>query len=341
MDIRLEKEITKQRENGDVPFMAPVTINLNNISTKHPSQTLSPYTTLRYKTISLPNQYLAKNMSFDISSIKGMSPFSLCRASMTVEAAILLPMFLFFFLNLFSIIEIYRLHSNLTAALRETGRDLSVYAYAYNEYFGEEQEGKELLKSVENVAFSNLYVKAQVEKLCGKEYIDRSPLYNGRAELNYLFSTILGENDEIDLVITYRVKPFNKFIGYFPDLLFNRYYGRAWTGYDVEAQQSQEKEYVFVTESAEVYHTNRDCSHLKIKIIPCFSEELKDLRNRSGEIYKPCEKCCKGNIEPVFICQYGNRFHEDKNCSGLKRTIMVMPLNEANKRYPICKECSR
>lgn len=335
MDIRMKRETKEQRENEDVSLMVPVTINTKNNSTKYPSQTLSPYTTLKYKTISLPKINNTK------SAIREMSSFSFCKAGMTVEAAILLPMLLFFFLNLFSIIEIYRLHSNLTAALRETGRELSVYAYAYREYFGEDQVEDEILKSIENVTFSNLYVRAQVEKLCGKQYLDESPLYHGRTEINYSFSTILGKEDEIDLILTYRVAPFMDIVGYFPTPVFNRYYGRAWTGYDVETKKTQDKRYVFVTESAEVYHTSRDCSHLKIKMIPCFSEELTDLRNRSGEIYKPCEKCCTGNGELFFVCQYGTRFHEDKNCSGLKRNVMVMPISEACKRYPVCKDCSR
>ena len=63
--------------------------------------------------------------------IKGISLFISKKekvpASMTVEAAIVLPLFLFFFLNLMSSIEMIRLHGNLQLALWETGNRMTVY----------------------------------------------------------------------------------------------------------------------------------------------------------------------------------------------------------------------
>ena len=69
-----------------------------------------------------------------------------------------LPLFLFCFLNLFSILNIYSLQTTLMAALRETGQDLCVYGYAY-ERMVQEEDDEGLEAFAENIAFSYSYVK--------------------------------------------------------------------------------------------------------------------------------------------------------------------------------------
>ena len=66
------------------------------------------------------------------TSMEGISLFTRFlkkryKSSMTVEASILLPLLLFFFLHLMSVVEMLRLHSKLTFALWESGNQLAVY----------------------------------------------------------------------------------------------------------------------------------------------------------------------------------------------------------------------
>jgi len=53
--------------------------------------------------------------------------FKFCPASMTMEAAVVLPLFFFFFLDLTSSIEMIRLHGNFQMALWDVGNTISVY----------------------------------------------------------------------------------------------------------------------------------------------------------------------------------------------------------------------
>lgn len=280
--------------------------------------------------------------------IKGMPPFSFGKthtgnwlASMTVEAAIVLPLFLFFMLNLLGIIEIYRLHSTLLAALRETGRELSVYAYAYKTITGEEEdEGLEAL--VENVAFSYLYVKGRVEKFAGEKYLETSPLTNGKEGIWYTDSSILQQGDIIDLVASYQISPFIGIVGFSPARFYCRYYGRAWTGYEVDPDGEggkREDAYVYVAENAEVFHLSRECSHIRLSISECEAADLEILRNEHGGRYTPCELCVISFTARFYIARSGNRYHQDLNCSGLKRTITVMLRSEAEKKYRMCSRC--
>lgn len=282
------------------------------------------------------------------SLIKRMSPFSFGKncsgsrpGSMTVEAAIVLPLFLFFLLNLLGIIEIYRLHSTLLAALRETGRELSVYAYAYKTITKEEDDdGPEAL--LENIAFSYLYVRERVEDLAGEEYLDHSPLSNGRESIWYVDSSILQQGDIIDLVASYQVSPFIGIAGFRPARFYCRYYGRAWTGYEVapEGEKDQNsEEYVYVAENAEVYHLSRECTHIRLSISECEFTDLETLRNENGSKYSPCELCVDYPDDKLYICRNGDRYHQDLNCSGLKRTVTVMLRSEAEKKYRMCGRC--
>ena len=114
---------------------------------------------------------------------------------MTVEAAILLPVLLFFFLHLFSVVEMLRLHSKITFGLWECGNQLAVYVAM----------PEELSERVPDVAVSYIYVKNRVESFLGREYLDTSPLVSGRQGLNYLASVY---NEEcIDIGVTYQVEP--------------------------------------------------------------------------------------------------------------------------------------
>ena len=54
------------------------------------------------------------------------------KAVMTVEAALVLPLFLILFMNLLSIMEVYRIHSSIAASLWEEGRKTAEYLYLKN-----------------------------------------------------------------------------------------------------------------------------------------------------------------------------------------------------------------
>lgn len=315
-------------------------------STKQPS--LMRYSTRKITPRTSANSsYITNKKSISKSSIEGISVLSFPQGSrlqsyhgsMTVEAAIVLPLFLFFFLNLLWIIEIYSLHSTLLAALRETGRELSVYAYAYDSIVQEEEDtGLEAL--IENAAFSYLYVKGRVESQAGVEYLEGSPLTYGRDGLLYVESSILQKGDIIDLVVTYQVSPLTALAGFRPARFYSRYYGRAWTGYDVAGEQ-EKGEMVYVAENAEVYHVSRDCTHIRLSIAECNAEEVAGLRNDFGSRYGPCRLCVTDGQGRLYITANGDCYHQNLTCSGLKRTIAEMPRSEAEKYYRRCLRCGR
>jgi hypothetical protein len=268
--------------------------------------------------------------------------------SMTIEAAVLLPLLMFFFLNLCGAIEILRLHGNLTMALRDSGNQISVYGYAYDQLRkgenAEEGTNSALLDTLAGISFSNLYVRQELIGYLGSEYLEVSPLTHGSKGLYFIQSDFMQEQDHIELVMAYQVSPLFGIPGFSSFQMTNRYYGRAWTGYDVTITENTETEdqvpLVYVTANGRVWHSSKDCTHLALSVRSEILEEVSKLTNKKNERYVLCELC--GTLEStneVFVTDYGNRYHYIRSCSGLKRTVISIPFSEAYSYTP-CSRCS-
>lgn len=262
------------------------------------------------------------------------------QGSMTVEAALVLPMFLFFVLNLLSVIEMLRFHGNLTWALNEVGGNLAIYGHIYEDVIGDKDQ--KFKNELGEVAFSYLYIREKLEEVLGESTIKHSPVVDGLDGI--LFSkTEIMEKDVIDLVLTYRMEmPFS--LG--KTRVYHCYYARGWTGYDVTGNKKEgegangELDCVYVTEYGTVYHGKRSCSHLELSIRSVNVQDIELLRNKDGERYDRCLKCSEGNGDFFYVTEYGDKYHEDSGCSGLKRVILEISLQEAKEcGYSPCFTC--
>ena len=246
------------------------------------------------------------------------------KGNMTVEASIILPLLLFFFLHLLGVVEMLRLHSKITFGLWECGNQLAIYT-AMPEELGEK---------IPDVAVSYLYVKNRVESFLGREYLDTSPLVSGRHGINYLASNYDGNC--IDIGVTYQVAPqFTVFL--FPYLrMVNRYYGKDWTGYE----NNSDMRFVYITIYGEVWHSRADCTHIFISIRETDWNSIKNLRNANGGKYYPCELCEEKEMgKQTYYTEYGDRYHKDRNCSSLVRYIRAILWSDTLSYKP-CSRCA-
>ena len=270
-------------------------------------------------------------------------------AGMTVEAAIVLPMFLFFFINLGSSMEMIRLHQNLQSGLWNIGNRMCVYGYAVKHSEKAEKDEKEQLDLVGDFALTYGYVKSRIVEYCGKAYLEASPLSKGVDGLQFMESRVLSQDmdtpgDVIDIVVTYQVSPWLELPFVKPFRMSNRYYGRLWTGYDLTGASagSVSQEMVYVTENRAVYHESLECTHLKLSIHTVYMEDLKTARNEYGRRYQMCSKCGKKGIQEdgqIFICKEGDFYHYNKNCPGLTRMISTITRQQAAEEN--LRPCSR
>ena len=277
--------------------------------------------------LSSPNSRMKKDLEKAfverISMLTSLGKGGIRKASMTVEAALLLPMVMFFLLHIMGFVEMLLLHGKLSFALWECGSQLTVYAAMPGE----------LEKNVPDMAVSYLYVGNRVKALLGKDYLDNSPIVQGSRGLSYLASHY--EEDCIDIGVTYQVKPKLTLFPFPYMRMVNRYYGRAWTGFDI----SRETRYVYVTLYGEVWHSVAQCPYIFITVQETGRKDIKRLRNVSGEKYSACELCREEESgEVVYYTEQGNRYHNTKECSSLKRYIRAI-LWQERLPYRPCSKC--
>lgn len=271
--------------------------------------------------------------------IKRVSPFTSQKlnASMTVEAALALPLFLFFIVNLISVISIIGLQSRFNAALHQVGNKMAFYGYAY-----EKAAGVMLPDGVASIMLTQLYAREELVDYVGAEYLDQSCIKNGASGLRFDGTSIMESGDIVEICVNYQVLPLFRFLGFDSFDMSQRYYGRAWTGYDVELGMSdftQDDPMVYVTETGTVYHTNRNCTYLNPAVMTVDAAGIADKRNQSGGKYYSCEICGSGNVQgDLYITTQGSSYHTTITCSGLKRTIYTIPLSKVGGRGR-CSRC--
>ncbi|QHQ60244.1 hypothetical protein Ana3638_05170 [Anaerocolumna sedimenticola] len=156
------------------------------------------------------------------------------------------------------------------------------------------------------------------------------------------------EDDTIDIILSYNIKLPLLFISIKDIPVIQRVRMRGWNGHEVavkntppaDSDKGNEK-MVYITETGTVYHLFKDCTYLDLSIHEVDFEQIDILRNNSGGKYKKCSICGGKSIgvTSVYITDSGDRYHNDLNCSGLKRTIITIPISETGNRS-LCTRCN-
>ena len=281
------------------------------------------------------NKKVNKSFFRAIRKIRGVS----LPASVTVEASLVLPIFIFFFANIMVMFNVIKVQSDLEAALHQTGNEIAVRAFDIA--FAEDAAGLESDAGVVKGVMSVAYASSKIREYLGSG-ADKSCIDGGLGGLGFMRSDVREGGDIIDIVFNYKVKPLIPVAGFNKFPVEGRYYGHAWTGYDIIGAGENalnEEEMVYVTEHGEAYHRNINCSHLRLSVKSTSLSGIDKLRNKDRSKYYPCEYCARNiSAGDVFITDYGNRYHGRVDCAGLKRTIYTIPISEVGARHP-CKDC--
>ncbi len=239
------------------------------------------------------------------------------RGSLTVEAALVLPLFLFAMLLVGYLGMMIRCQDEVQWALTRTAREAAV----------------EYAASGSRASASKPACLLKLNRYLG----------GGGLPVSLSDSRLLTRGDEIDLVAEYQVKlPFHLLP--MKSVKFRqRVRTRAFTGVESRAGQGGGGNVtVYITATGRVYHRDRKCPYLKLTISQVKYSDLPALRNEGGSIYRPCEKCSEGKIfldgQAVWVTNYGDRFHSAKTCGNIRRDIQKVKLSEAGGRTP-CSKC--
>lgn len=240
------------------------------------------------------------------------------RGSMTVEASMVLPVFLFFMMTLLMGIEIVRLQSNLFAGL---GSSEAIHME------------KQIHRVMQDQPLLDHFNADTVDGYLNGQENGRLCLLGGISVRNQ--SDVQG-NGRIEIIVQYQIKPFIYWLPIgnsdggglrFQDQLFVH----DFSGYcgPIEGDDREEEEIVYITENGTRYHTDTGCVSLHISVQTVHSSQLSTMRNQNGGRYYPCERCHPSKSGVFFITRDGDRFHRGADCSSLKRTVRAVTLEEA------------
>ena len=215
-------------------------------------------------------------------------------ASLTVEAALALTLFLLAVSCFWGLFPAMQLSLELQAALEQTTEEMAAAAYGVGKLSGTGESGEDAGELLQLAAggVSLVYAHQRVIQLVGAERLEESCVWGGSGGLSFLGSSVL-EEERVDLRVSYRVRlPFS--VGPVGSLAVSqRSCRRAWTG-QLAAEGGEEAETsgtrVYVTENGSVYHTTLDCTYLNLSVTAVFRAQAsitisasKDTVGSSGD----------------------------------------------------------
>lgn len=233
------------------------------------------------------------------------------KGSITLEAALVVPIFFFAMLCMVYLMEITAIQTTVRAALHSVGKELAKEAYT-------------------GALVSDREIEEKIREQIGTERLSRSIIVGGSRGLCCQESSVNLASAEMELVVDYDLE--------IPVLMFRlpalsrreTLRVKGWTGYVTGFDIGDRESLVYITDYGLVYHKEKDCTYLELSIRSVNADEIEDLRNLSGGKYYPCSSCKKKTEHPtkLFITDYGERYHTSLECSKIKRNVYAVPLDE-------------
>lgn len=273
---------------------------------------------IRKKALSLINSL--KRVSF--------SSFLYLKAGMALEGCMVLPLFLFFMATLLYGFEMLRFQSDVYEAMHTVGS--KVCFYAYESRYGKEENTDVLNKSASSEA---------VEQYLEEQFLPYLCVEGGKDGV--LVKVDFDSYGNVEINTVYTMKSFINLLPIGDIKIRDRFFAHGFVGYMGEDQGKKEDKaeiYVYITATGTRYHFSEECTYLKVPIKSLSGTAISSLRNNSGEKYYPCERCDPDENGPVYLTEWGNRYHRKADCPALKRTVYIIPLSEAGNRTA-CSKC--
>lgn len=254
--------------------------------------------------------------------------------SITVEASIVLPLFIFVMLALYSVGGCILVKNTIYEGFCETAEYLAEYAN-----LGWQLKQSDSLEAVEHSAETEINTVLANTKI--REYTDDRSLVeryvSGGMTGVVVTRAALASDNYIYLKLSYDLVIRIPVIGEFHIPCSEQIRQMAYLGYDKNADDDRKGTYVYMAENGVVYHCSRNCSYIKLSIRQVDASYIKD--DKTG--LSPCRLCRKYMSTGIlYVTSQGDRYHCSLNCSGLKRTVYRVMKEEHPELRP-CSKCGK
>ncbi len=241
------------------------------------------------------------------------------RASLTIEAALSLPLILFAMLILMMPLGVINTTRQMQAVAENVCRDASRYAYAFKLLDNNSEDIRsdsldnkddEIKSAISGTALGT-YAASKARSIA-----DENKLRN----ISGIKSDFMSDGETITIVLDYSYKlPFSVFglSDIKQSVTASR---RAWIGRDggLDGTNGEEDdEIVYIGKTSTRYHLSPTCHYIYNDMKKVSLASIDALRNESGGKYYPCGRCGKAASGEVYILPSGGAYHSAADCSAI------------------------
>lgn len=270
------------------------------------------------------------------------SAFQALGGSMTIEAALVLPLFLFAMVTIMMMFTVMDRQRQVQTAVEAVCEDISRLAYAnYEIKRGEtkintpdEEYGYYFREGLIGQVVTAAYVEVRLRNELKEKDIESLSLAGSR---------FLEDGEMVDLVAVYKIRlPFPVFRMKEISMV-SRSSRRAWIGKDggwLKGSEGDDEEIlVYVGKGSTRYHRSRTCHYLYNQLISVALESIDSYRNTSGGKYSACSRCGEHAGQTVYIMKSGSSYHSTSSCSSITAYVRAVKISEVI-HLGACTYCS-
>lgn len=253
-----------------------------------------------------------------LNKYQGTSFYTCRKASLTVEAALVVPFTIGFLAIILFLFRIVQTQAAVEEALFVTGQFIAVEGCVVD-------SEEVLFLSAKGVFVSTLNDNTVI-----KDYVE-----GGNLGITLLGSEF--EGNEINLQASYKICFPISFFGNKGIWFTSRNRFVKWVG---DASEDVEEEWVYITPNGTVYHATTSCRTLDLTVHEALVTEIEDIRGKDGQKFYPCSSCVerKETTAMVYYTDYGTLYHQNVSCSALKRTVIKIAFSQVQERRG-CSYC--
>lgn len=243
-------------------------------------------------------------------------------ASLTVEAALIVPMFFFVVFLLWQIFLLLMFQLKVCEQVTETILDYSHLGYVERK---EEQQEVDISWIYETLLWTTI---PEHENAVGR-WVNCQTEEDGtilvKISYHFLCEAVFFPTISLPVTQTFRFYPY---LGEQDKDLLKE---------EVEA----EEDIVYMTEHGTVYHVSKACVYLNVMLKSIPVSSLTEERNSYGQLYTECSKCIDEiRTEQVYISLGGNKYHWSLQCSAVKRTVIEKAKEDVD-GIQVCHKCGK
>lgn len=265
----------------------------------------------QYDAAKKQNQAIGEADNYEKRAVPSASSM---RGSLTVEAALALPICLGVLFLLMGLFQVMSVSEQVNGRLCTAARRLAAYS--------------EAISGSNTAEAYRFFYSSQ-----GNGSLDIQSIQGGYGGIILSLSEDT-ENGLLNLKAVYYIRVPGYLITGRSVKVQDSVYIRPWVGDNLSDGDESEKEtashQVYVAENGVVYHNSENCTYLRLSVSQVSFLALEGLRNQYGARYAPCERCSHAvHAGSVYITGQGTAWHTDRGCSGLKRILHTMNKDEA------------